>query len=197
MARTNGVHLTAKDVAGKKVLILGEVGSGKTLLASRLLKELMSDFDAGEVTVIDMAPEAKGEVGGRISDYVDSIDRVRYLSPEKVYTPRISGTSCQQVLKYAELNRKVIEPLLDEFSRNPTRILILNDITLYLHTGSLERILACMSRAETVVATAYRGSKLAEDHGSGISVRERKLVEALATHSDQAVDLDRKCYGRG
>jgi GTPase SAR1 family protein len=195
LAKTDGVHLTAKDVAGKKVLILGEVGSGKTLLVSRLLKELMSLFDAREVTVIDMAPEAKGEVGGRILDYVDSIDRARYLSPEKVYTPRISGNSCEQVLKYAELNREAIEPLLNEFSRNPTRILILNDVTLYLHTGTLERILACMNRAETVVTTAYRGSKLGENHGSGISVRERRLVEALATHSDQMVDLDRKRYG--
>ena len=192
MAKSDEVHLTANNVAGKKVLILGEVGSGKTLLATRLLKELMSLFDAKEITVIDMAPEAKGEVGGRISDYVDSIDRVRYLSPKKVYTPRISGASCEQVLKYAELNRKAIEPLLDEFSRNPTRILIINDITLYLHIGRLERILVCINEAETVVATAYRGSKLAEDHGSGISVRERRAAEALATHSDHVVDLDRK-----
>lgn len=193
MAKNSGAHLTAKDITGKKILILGEVGSGKTLLASRLLKELTALFDFRDVTVIDMAPEAKGDVGGKISDYVNSIGRVRYLSPEKVYTPRLTGTSCEQVLKYAELNRKAIEPLLDEFIRSPTRILVLNDITMYLHMGRLEKILDCMNLAETVVATAYRGSRLSEDHGSGISFRERKTVEALATHIDQIVELDREC----
>jgi len=192
LAKSNGrIRLGVKDIIGKRVLILGEVGSGKTLLASKLLKELMTIIDPREITIIDMAPRRIDEVGGKISDYVDSIDKARYLSPKKVYAPRLAGTSRKQVLEYARLNRRALEPLLAEFSRSPTKVLILNDVTLYLHAGRLGRILGCMRLAETFLATAYRGSRLAEDHGSGITSRERRLVEAMAIRMDRTIELER------
>jgi adenylate kinase family enzyme len=178
-----------EDVIGKRVLILGEVGSGKTLLARRLLKELMLLFNPEEITVIDLAPQRIGEAGGKLSEYVNSINKVRYLSPERVYTPRLTGTSRGQVLKFAEMNRKAMEPLFSEFLRRITKILILNDVTLYLHAGKLETVLKCMRQAETFIATAYHGSRLAEDRGSGISVREKQLVKKLATHMDQIIEI--------
>jgi len=185
------IQLKAKDIVSKRVLILGEVGSGKTLLASRLLKELMILFDPKEITVIDLAPQRRGEVGGKLSDYMDSIDRVRYLSPERVYTPRLTGTSHEQILNYAEQNRRAMEPLFNEFVQRTTKILILNDVTLYLHAGKLETVLKCMRLAETFLSTGYYGSRLAEDRGSGISVREKQLIEKLATYMDQIIELDR------
>jgi len=190
LAKNSGrTQLKARDIVGKKVLILGEVGSGKTLLATRLLKELMMLFDPGEITVIDLAPQRVGEVGGKVSEYVDSIDKVKYLSPERVYTPRLTGTSREQVLKYAELNRRLMEPLFNEFVQRTTKILVLNDITLYLHAGELETVLKCMRLAETFLATGYYGSRLAEDRGSGISVQERRLIEKLATYMDQIIGM--------
>jgi len=171
--------------------MLGEVGSGKTLLASRLLKELMTLFNPEEITVIDLAPQRTGEVGGKLSDYVDSIDKVRYLSPERVYTPRLTGASREQVLEYAELNRRVMEPLFNEFVQRATKILILNDLTLYLHAGKLETVLKCVRLAETFLATGYYGSRLAEDRGSGISVREKQLIEKLSTYMDQIIEMTR------
>jgi len=187
----DNVKLEGKNIVGRRVLILGEVGSGKTLLTSRLLKELMTLFNPEEITVIDLAPQRIGEVGGKLSDYVDSIDKVRYLSPERVYAPRLMGISREHVLKYAELNRRGMEPLFNEFVQRTTKILILNDITLYLHAGKLETVLKCMRLAETFLATAYYGSRLAEDRGSGISVREKQLVEKLATYMDQIIKMDR------
>ena len=185
------VQLEGRNIVGKRVLILGEVGSGKTLLASNLLKELMTLYNPEEITVIDLAPQRMGEVGGKLSDYVDSIDKVRYLSPERVYTPRLTGTSREQVLKYAELNRRLMEPLFMGFVQRTTKILILNDITLYLHAGKLETILKCMRLAETFLATAYYGSRLAEDRRSGISVREKQIIKRLATYMDQIIEITR------
>lgn len=189
-------QLRAKDVIGKRVLVLGEAGSGKTALAARLLDELIELFNPEEITVIDMAPRRIGEVGGKLSAITDSTKKVRYLAPKRVYAPRLTGTSREQVLKYAELNRRVMEPLFNMFVRRPTQILILNDVTLYLHAGELETVLKSMRLAGTFLATAYRGSRLAEDRGSGISARENRLVKRLSTYMDQIIEIDRSA-GRG
>ncbi|MEM3627414.1 MAG: hypothetical protein QXZ25_05245 [Candidatus Bathyarchaeia archaeon] len=175
---------------GKKVLILGEAGSGKTRLAAQTLQMLMTILNPEEITVIDFAPEKRKSIGGKLTDYVDLVGGVRYLSPGKVYTPRLAGNSPEEVLHYAGLNRKNMEPLLKEFLKNPTSVLIINDVTLYLHSGELEIILKCAKKAETFLATAYYGSKLAEDLGTGISLKERRLTDELATFMDFVVKID-------
>jgi len=174
----------ADEILGKKVLIAGEAGSGKTRLASRLLTGLLDIVDPREVTIIDMAPERRQEIGGRIMDYLDVDERVLHLSPARVYTPRLTGFTPRHLLHYAEQNRRMIEPLLERFAKNPSRLLILNDLSIYLHAGKLERILTCVRSADTFLGTAYCGSRLCKDLGSGISQRERKLVEELATFMD-------------
>jgi len=192
LAKNQGkVQLRGKDIVGKRVLLLGEAGSGKTALAARVLEELMRLFAPEEITVIDMAPRRIGEVGGRLSDITDSTKKVKYLTPKRVYAPRFMGTSREQVLKFAELNRRAIEPLFNIFVRRPTRILVLNDVTLYLHAGELKTVLKSMRLAKTFLATAYRGSKLAEDRGSGISNREEQSVKRLSAQVDQIVEIDR------
>lgn len=189
MKNEDKVQLKGKEIVGKRVLILGEVGSGKTAFLVRLLEELMVFLDHEEITVIDMAPKRVGEIGGKIIDYLNSINGIRYLSPEKVYTPRLTGQSREEVLRYAELNRKLMEPLFNNFIQGVTKVLVLNDFTLYLHTGKLGKILNCMKLAETFLAAGYYGSRLNEDQGAGISVREKKLTEKLATYMNQTIKM--------
>jgi serine kinase of HPr protein (carbohydrate metabolism regulator) len=184
------VKLEALDIIGKKVLIIGETGSGKTRLAAKLLQKLMSILNLEEITVIDLAPERIGCAGGKLRDYIDLTGKVRYFSPLKVYMPRLFGTSRKEVQRYAELNREKMEPLLMEFIKSPTSTLVINDLTLYLHSGRLEVILNCVEKAKTFLATAYYGSKLAEDLGTGISLRERQLTDKLATFMDLVVKID-------
>jgi hypothetical protein len=184
------VPLKAAEILDKKVLILGEAGSGKTKLAARLFHELAMLIDPEKITVVDLAPQRMGEIGGKLTDYVEVGSRVRYLSPKNVYTPRLSATSPEQVLHYAELNRESMEPLLDTFIHNPTKVLMINDVTLYLHLGELETVLDCVRLASTFLATAYYGSKLANDSGTGISTRERQLTDKLATFMDLTVKMD-------
>jgi CO dehydrogenase nickel-insertion accessory protein CooC1 len=186
----NKAQLKGKEILGKKVLILGEAGSGKTQLAAQLLRELMMLVNPEEITVIDLAPQRVGEIGGKLTEYVNINSRVRYLSPENVYTPRLAGTSPKQVLHYAELNRKNMEPLLNRFIRNVTEVLVLNDVTLYLHSGKLETVLKCVRLANTLLATAYYGLKLAEDLGTGISSKEKQLTDKLAASMDLTLKIN-------
>jgi len=82
-----------------------------------------------------------------------------------------------------------MEPLLYEYIQNPTEVLLINDVTLYLQAGKLETILKCIKLTKTFLATAYYGKKLVEDFGSGISMREKLLTDKLATFMDLVVKL--------
>jgi nucleoside-triphosphatase THEP1 len=181
--------LKGADVLGKKTLIIGEAGAGKTTLAAKLLQELMTLVDPENITVIDLAPKRSGEIGGRIKDHKEISEKIRYLSPKNVYTPRLTGKSAEQITHFAELNEKNMEPLLERFVQNVTKVLIINDVTLYLHLGELENILKCAKLAETFLVTAYYGSKLADDLGTGISSRERQMIDKLSTFMDLVVRI--------
>ena len=183
-------QLKPTEIIGKKVLILGEVGSGKTSLTAKIVQKLTLFIEPKEITVIDMAPEAIGEIGGKLSKHLSLNSELRYLSPAKVYAPRTMGVTNTQVVEYAKRNKNAMEQLLDEFLKKPTKVLIVNDITLYLHLGKLEKIMNCMRLAETFLASAYCGVKLKEDYGAGISAREKQVVEKLATYMDHIVKLN-------
>jgi hypothetical protein len=183
-------QLKPTETIGKKVLILGEVGSGKTSLTAKAVQELMLFIEPKEITVIDMAPEAIGEIGGKLSKYLSLNNELRCLSPAKVYAPRTMGITNKQVAEYAKRNKNSIEPLLDEFLKQPTKVLIINDITLYLHLGKLEKIINCIRSTETFLASAYYGVRLKEDYGAGISAREKQMVDKLATYMDHVVKLN-------
>jgi len=178
------------ETIGKKVLILGEVGSGKTSLTAEIVQKLMRLIEPKEITIIDMAPESIGEIGGKLSKHLSLKSELKYLSPAKVYAPRTMGIANTQVAEYAKRNKNAIEPLLDEFLKKPTKVLIINDITIYLHSGQLEKIIDCTRLTETFLANAYYGVKLKEDYGAGISTREKQMVEKLATHMDYVVKLN-------
>lgn len=184
------VQLKGREVLGKKIVILGEVGSGKTKLAAELLREFMTLMNPQEITVIDLAPKRIGGIGGKLTEYVNMNSGVIYLSPKNVYTPRLASTSPKQLLLYAELNRKIMEPLLNRFIQNVTEVLVLNDVTLYLHSGKLETVLKCARLAKTFLVTAYYGSKLSKDLETGISSREKRLTEKLATTMDLTIRID-------
>jgi hypothetical protein len=183
-------QLKSKEICGKKVLILGEPGSGKTRLAAKLLGEFVTLINPEKITVIDFAPQKAGEIGGKIMDYLNVPREIKYLSPKNVFTPRLAGKSPEQILRYAELNMKNMEPLLRKFICDATDVLFLNDVTLYLHSGELETVLRCVELAKTFLATAYYGSKLANDLGTGISSRERKLTDQLASFMDLVVKIN-------
>ena len=61
-----------RELIGRKVLIIGDIGAGKTHLTKRLLIEAIEQRHGGDITVIEMAPHAtkvKGlAVGGVLMD---------------------------------------------------------------------------------------------------------------------------------
>lgn len=181
-------RISIKEILAEKTLILGESGSGKTLMMAGLLEEAVSLGLADEITVIDMAPMQRG-VGGKIMDYTGAVSKVRHLSDERIYAPRLMGVSREEVLFYAEQNAKISEVMLRQYEKSPTNMLMINDLTIFLQHGDPRLLDKCITMASTFIGSAYSGELLSDDKGSGISLREKILVDELVKRMDRVVEL--------
>ncbi|HIE18972.1 TPA: hypothetical protein EYP75_04520 [Candidatus Bathyarchaeota archaeon] len=179
------------EFLGKKVLIIGDVGRGKTRLTRRLLIEALKKGYGSRITVIDMAPKQVSfnglSVGGKILKADES--KVRYLNCEDVKTPRLSARSPNELRKLAEHNRRILEKLLERFIASPTQILFINDVSLYLQGGNFDLLWSALEKADTAIINGYYGEKLQDDLGTGLSERERRLIKKLAAKIDVLVQL--------
>lgn len=146
-----------------------------------------------DITIIDMAPASetiKGRsVGGRLSEATEVHKRVRYLAPQKVETPRLRADSAEELLSMIQLNVDRILPLLEEYFEKPSPILFVNDISIFLQSGSADPIMRAVEIAETFIANGYYGDRLSEDQGTGVSEVERELMDLLSTEMDKVINL--------
>ncbi|HDD39794.1 MAG TPA: hypothetical protein ENG21_00910 [Nitrososphaeria archaeon] len=178
-----------EDFLGRRTLIVGDVGTGKTRLLSYFLDYLIEERGCErEVTLIEMAPAYKG-IGAPVESYTKNVWKVRYLKPAKIFPPRMLGRDSEEVLRYAEQNRVELEPLLLKFERDPTKILLINDLTIFLHAGDPEKIIKIIDLCETFAATAYEGERLRPDKGSGITQREERALTVIKEHVDKVIYL--------
>jgi hypothetical protein len=183
------------ELLGKKALIMGDVGAGKTRLTLRLLTEAVNLGYAREITLIDMAPATvirEGrKVGGKIREFTDIVKRIRYLTPQIVETPRLSAHSSDELLQLVKTNKERIDPLLKEYLENPTKIAFINDMSMYFQSGAFDLILSVSRKADTFVANGYYGKFFAFDFGTGVSKIERDLMDKLAQYMDIVMRIER------
>ena len=190
--------LSVNEILGRKVLIVGDVGTGKTALTVQIFEKLIDLGLENDITIIDMAPKtffiSGKRVGGKLDEYTDLVKKVKYLAPSVVYAPRLTSKSSQELLHLVKENVKNLDPLIDEYIRNPTKILIINDLSIYFHAGDLSKILQCLSKAETFLANSYYGKTLKNDFNTGVSYRERNLVKKMMRYMDRVIMLREKLF---
>ncbi len=197
----DSTELEYAKIMRKKILIIGDLGSGKTALTSKLLDQAMKICDnaildnviRNNITVIDFAPgeiiRLDKKVGGKLSDPTLTQRTVGYLSPEKVNTPRISGKTSLEVEKLAKENASMMEKILKEYLEKPTPILFINDVSLFLQAGDYDILKDVLNNSETAVINGYYGEELSEDRGSGVTERERQLMNKLIDDVDIVIKL--------
>ena len=185
-------RLSFGDLQGRRTLIWGDTRKGKTRLTVQLLKEVVQLGLSDETTVIDMAPSTQevkgGSLGGRLSEYTN-VTGFTYLVPSVVYSPRLTGETHQQVEFLVDVYRENIEPLIEYYLENPTPILFVNDCSIILQAGESETLLSALEKADTFIANGYYSETLPGDKGTGVSRREKSLMEKLASLMDIVLDL--------
>ena len=184
--------LRVGDLHGKRTLILGEAGTGKTRFTTRLFRAFARKYRGESAVLIDLAPPAIRTKGRKIGGHLDFRrlpENVYLLRPSAIAAPRIQGRTPAEVRSLAEANRAAIEPLLERWLQHSVPVLMLNDLTIYLQAGSVERIVEAIRRAKTFIGNAYYGEILRDDHGSGLSARERVAVEFLLSSMDYVIRL--------
>ncbi|MDG7038489.1 MAG: DUF87 domain-containing protein [Nitrososphaerota archaeon] len=182
-----------EPLQNRRTLIIGEVGSGKSYLTSMLLWEAFSKLSKKDITILDFAPHKKLLngllVGGQLDDVIPLGPDCIYYKSKAIRAPRLEGLNKQNVRELAERNAQYTTKFIRMFLSSPTPYLFINDLTMHLHAGSIKLLNEAIQKSGTFIASAYSGSILTQDHGSGISKRERELLDIVISIMDVLIDL--------
>jgi hypothetical protein len=182
------------NLLGKKVLIVGDVGSGKTVLTLKIVYGLIDLGFGGRISILDFAPNLMlhcgRRVGGKFTDYSFNPKLVRMYIPVETIPPRILGKCRDEVLMYANMNRGRCGDAIKLFIDDPSDILVINDLSLYFHVGDLGLIVDAMKLCKTFIANAYFDGFIEDKFSMGISINEREVTMNLMKIVDIVINLN-------
>ncbi len=178
---------------GKKTLVIGEPGSGKTKLIVSVLHEAIERVHPDDITVLDFAPAQLSfrglRIGGRIMDFLPDIRCHAYQSSDSIRAPRLEGHDANEVWKLAEHNASLTSDYIRSYLASPTPYLFVNDLTMHLHGGDVNLLLEAIRKSRMFLGNAYSGTFLEDDRGAGVSKRERQGLRKVAAVVDIVVNL--------
>jgi hypothetical protein len=175
---------TCQPFFGLRTLITGDVNTGKTSYLQLLLLKCRG---RGPLVVLDMAPEKVRGVGGKMR--VPSAPDIHYFTTV-IRPPRLSAEDEDKTQRIAADNAEIIEKnLFKKAASINGYALIINDVSLYLQMGNLDRLLEIMEKYPTVVMNGYMGNTFKD---STLTRRERKNMEELITACDQVIQSENK-----
>jgi hypothetical protein len=184
--------ITNRDYSS--VLLVGDSDTGKTLSILFFLKHLIVNekISPQDITLLDFGPPRFTKdgisIGGKVADYIDvfanecpEIINVRYvLKEEKFRAPRSDAKNSLHLLNLCFKNWQKAREHIKKYEQNPTKVLIINDLSIYLHMGSLSQIKRVRAIPEIFFANAYSGKRLLADLGSNISSAEIRLLKKFS-----------------
>ncbi len=182
---------------GHKTLLYGETDTKKTYYTSQFVKFLLEKkkLRPKKITILDFAPELQRinnlKIGGKIRDYYNkSLDCKNISLSGKIIPPRLNAKNKKDLLKFAHHNYKKTQSTLQDFYNNPTKILVINDISIHLHIGDPKDILKATELTETFFGNSYYGSSISKDFSKDFSLREKQNVETLVNELDKSYHTD-------
>lgn len=174
---------------GKRTLIIGDVNTGKTGRTLEILQLFLKEGYAKKIAILDMGIEPVQNIGGKMKPPEN--EPVLYLTIP-ITAPRLMGKDENYTLQLAEENAQNIEKLFIKFQQEKREVLFVNDATLYLQAGRLERFIEILNTTSTQVINAYYGVAFSD---SKLTRREKKLTEDFMKICDHVIIMP--CHGPG
>jgi len=72
------------------------------------------------------------------------------------------------------------------FEVKATPVLIINDISIYLHLGDVNYLLEAINKTETFFGNSYYGYKIKKKFAKLLSKKEKKRVELIIENIDNS-----------
>ncbi len=175
-----------KELIGHQTLLYGETNTKKTYFTAKFVQFLLESkkLDPIEISILDFAPPQSiinnNKIGGKIKDFYKKSLQCNYLYFEgEIIPPRLKAINHKELYEIACKNFKKTFKILKIFYENPTSILIINDISIYLHIGNKKLLLDSIHKSSTFFGNSYYGSSINTDFTWVFSQREKRLVEYL------------------
>jgi hypothetical protein len=171
-----------KNFLNKRTVIIGDVNSGKTHYTLNIMREFLIT-GIRDIAILDLAPAKVREIGGKMIPPEDP--EILYMTTD-IVAPRLTGRNDDEIQMLARKNRQVIEKLFVTYLQSPRDIIFINDVTLYLHAGTIDHLTELLSTASTQVVNAYYGTSFAD---SPLTRKERESVDLLLQTCDCVIEL--------
>jgi hypothetical protein len=174
------------DFVGHHTLFYGETDTKKTYFTAKFVQFLIEkkNLNPREITILDFAPSlsvVKGlKIGGKIMDYYKNSVICNNLYFEGEIIPaRLNARNLKELYYNACNNYKKTFKIINTYIENPTKVLIINDISIYLHIGNKKLLLDSIEKSNTFLGNSYYGSSIKSDFSHQFSLREKRLVNYL------------------
>jgi hypothetical protein len=180
-----------ENCVGYHTLLYGETDTQKTYLTAKFVQFLIETkrVNPREISILDFAPNLNiiknVKIGGKIVDfYKDSIICNNLYFKGDIIPPRLNARNRKELYENACKNYIKTYGTLKKFKENSTKILIINDISIYLHIGNKKLLTDSIKKSNTFFGNSYFGTTIKSDFAVQFSLREKRLVEYLIRKMD-------------
>ncbi|MFX0080328.1 MAG: hypothetical protein ACFE94_01115 [Candidatus Hodarchaeota archaeon] len=179
-------ELEFNDCLGHHILLYGETNTKKTYYTAKFVQFLIESkkISPKEISILDFAPLLKIiqnlKIGGKIQDFYKNSSKCKNIFFKgEIIPPRLKSSNKTELYQNACKNFKQTSEILHIFNKDPTPILIINDISIYLHIGNIKLLLEVINKSNTFFGNSYYGSSIKRDYAILFSLREKRQVGYL------------------
>ena len=185
--------LNFNGIIGHYTLLYGETNTKKTYFTSKFIQFLVESkkINPKEISILDFAPPLSMiknlKIGGKIRDYYEGVIKCKnILFRGEIIPPRLKAKNEREAYQNAFENFKKTIDILNKFNKDPTSILIINDISIYLHTGNKITLMKAIKNSNTFFGNIYYGTSIGRDFAHLMNLREKRLVKYLIKKVDKS-----------
>jgi len=178
--------LNFSNLIGQKTLIYGETNTGKTLYTANFVQFLLEskNINPKEISILDFAPKLTYfndlKIGGRVQDFFENSVKCNYIKfIGEIIPPRLNAKNKNEMYSNICHNFHKIYEIIEIYNSSPTPVLIINDISLFLHLGSNKYLINTINKSDTFFGNSYYGSSISSKFSKLLSIKEKRKVESL------------------